>query len=338
MADTEFFEIPADLPSGDAGVKIRALSRTVAGTAEKVGVTVIVDPTDPTIEADVDATYGLAVDIKRLPGTAPTAALQTTGNASLSSIDGKTPALGQALAAASVPVVLTAAQVSTLTPVAGLTDAQLRASAVPVSLATLPALTAGSAAIGKLAANSGVDIGDVDVTTLPVQTIKTSLSASFAVTIDLAPAGVGLASDTNLLAGREWTAIDNTSTQALDYLLAGKIRQGTSPTTGKEIRIYVVGPLNDSTWPDVFDGTDSAETVSSSGVRDSVCRLAAVMATNATSDFDNYFGPVSVASLFGGVLPRAIGGFVVHNTGVALNATSGNHVISVTPVFRKITA
>lgn len=49
----------------------------------------------------------------------------------------------------------------------GLTDTQLRATAVPVSLATLPALVAGSAAIGKLAANSGVDIGDVDVTSLP---------------------------------------------------------------------------------------------------------------------------------------------------------------------------
>lgn len=47
-----------------------------------------------------------------------TTAKQDTGNASLSSIDGKTPALGQALAAASVPVVMTAAQLATLTPLA----------------------------------------------------------------------------------------------------------------------------------------------------------------------------------------------------------------------------
>lgn len=46
---------------------------------------------------------------------------QTTGNASLSSIDGKTPALGQALAAASTPVVLPAAQITTLTPPAAIT-------------------------------------------------------------------------------------------------------------------------------------------------------------------------------------------------------------------------
>lgn len=51
-----------------------------------------------------------------LPTGASTSANQTTANTSLSSIDTKTPALGQALAAASVPVVLTAAQLSTLTP------------------------------------------------------------------------------------------------------------------------------------------------------------------------------------------------------------------------------
>lgn len=51
-----------------------------------------------------------------LPTGAATAAKQDTGNTSLSSIDTKLPSQGQALAAASIPVVLTAAQVSTLTP------------------------------------------------------------------------------------------------------------------------------------------------------------------------------------------------------------------------------
>lgn len=50
-----------------------------------------------------------------------TAAKQDTGNTSVASIDTKTPALGQALAAASVPVVLTAAQITTLTPVSTVT-------------------------------------------------------------------------------------------------------------------------------------------------------------------------------------------------------------------------
>lgn len=49
------------------------------------------------------------------------AANQVTGNASLASIDGKTPALGQAVAGSSVPVVLPAAQITTLTPPAAIT-------------------------------------------------------------------------------------------------------------------------------------------------------------------------------------------------------------------------
>lgn len=69
-----------------------------------------------------------------LPTGASTSALQTTGNSSLSSIDSKVPALGQALAAASVPVVLTAAQISTLTPL----------STVAVTQSTSPWVVSGT--------------------------------------------------------------------------------------------------------------------------------------------------------------------------------------------------
>lgn len=59
-----------------------------------------------------------------LPTGASTSALQTPGNTSVASIDTKTPALGQALAAGSLPVVLTAAQLTTLTPLATVTANQ----------------------------------------------------------------------------------------------------------------------------------------------------------------------------------------------------------------------
>lgn len=61
-------------------------------------------------------------DIRNLTGTislptgASTSDNQTSANLILNSIDGKTPALGQALASGSVPVVLPASQLSTLTP------------------------------------------------------------------------------------------------------------------------------------------------------------------------------------------------------------------------------
>lgn len=72
------------------------------------------------------------------------------------SIDGKTPALGQALAAASVPVVLTAAQITTLTPVTAVTvtnatATNLKAEAAIAAGQTI-AVTSGTAANCKVEA------------------------------------------------------------------------------------------------------------------------------------------------------------------------------------------
>jgi hypothetical protein len=87
----------------------------------------------------------VAVSSSVLPTGASTSALQTTGNTSLASIDSKTPALGQQLAAASQPVVLTAAQLTTLTPLSTVTVTQatgtnlhtvVDSSALPTGAAT----------------------------------------------------------------------------------------------------------------------------------------------------------------------------------------------------------
>lgn len=158
---------------------------------------------------------------------------------------------------------------------------------------------------------------------------KIEYAASSALTFGLA----SLATDSNLLAGRESNAVDNTTNKYTDYLLAGKITTGTSPTQGKEIDVFVVGLMEDATFPDVFDGTDSAETVTNAGIRDAVCKPVASIAVSSTSNVGYYFGPVSVASLFGGSLPKKFVVFVTHNTGVALNATAGNHAVYVTGVY-----
>lgn len=78
----------------------------------------------PVVAAATDALLG-TID-------ADTGAIAT----SAASIDGKTPALGQALAAASVPVVLTAAQLSTLTPPAAITGFALESGGNLAAIAT----------------------------------------------------------------------------------------------------------------------------------------------------------------------------------------------------------
>lgn len=116
-----------------------------------------------------------------LPTLASTSTLQTAGNNLLTSVDNKTPALGQALSAASTPVVLPAEQINALTPLSlvgisnfpatqtitgtvntglsqPLTDTQLRATAVPISgtidVSSLPSLPTGSNTIGAISNTS----------------------------------------------------------------------------------------------------------------------------------------------------------------------------------------
>jgi hypothetical protein len=162
--------------------------------------------------------------------------------------------------------------------------------------------------------------------------IKIAYGTATDATITLA----SLASDTNLLAGRESTAIDNTSTLGLDYLVSGKVTTGTSPTASRSIEVWVVGSWDGTNWPDVFDGTESAETITSSDIKASICRLVSAMATSSTSNVTYHFGPVSVSSLFGGAVPPKFVIFVAHNTGVALNSTAGNHQIRLQPTYETV--
>lgn len=83
------------------------------------------------------------------------AANQVIGNASLSSIDGKTPALGQALAASSTPVVLTAIQFAALTPPAAITGYALETGG---NLASIKTNTDKIPALGQALAASSVPV------------------------------------------------------------------------------------------------------------------------------------------------------------------------------------
>lgn len=163
--------------------------------------------------------------------------------------------------------------------------------------------------------------------------IKLAYGAASDATITLA----SLASDTNLLTGRESAEIVNTSTLATDYLISGKITAGTSPTASRVIEVWAVGSWDGTNWPDVFDGTDSGETVTSADIKASICRIVAAMVTSSTSNVTYHFGPVSIAAAFGGVVPPKFALFVTHSTGANLNSTAGNHQIRIQPVYETVT-
>ena len=160
----------------------------------------------------------------------------------------------------------------------------------------------------------------------------TTINAAAPTTITIGVAS--LASSSTWVAGRESNEVDNTTNKFVDALVQGKVTVGTSPTANTLILVYVWGSDTSAatTAIDVIDGADSAETITSAGVRDGFLRLAASINVDATTSDRAYpVAPFSVADLFG-QMPRYWGLFVTHNTGVALNATAGNHAFAYTGI------
>lgn len=144
-----------------------------------------------------------------------------------------------------------------------------------------------------------------------------------------------LASSGTLVAGQESTAVDNRTDEFIDALVSGYITAGTTLTAGF-LEVWVYGQVDDTpTYPDVLDGTDSAETCTSRDVMFAGMRLAAHIPTSTTNSVVYPVAPFSVASLFGGVMPRRWGVFVTHSMVGAL-ASSG-HKLQYTPVHQQYT-
>ena len=162
--------------------------------------------------------------------------------------------------------------------------------------------------------------------------IKLAYASSGAYTITLA----SLATSSTLLVGRESTAVDNTSNLYLDYGVAGVITVGTSPTANTVIQVLAYGSQNDTpTYPDVFDGTDSDETITSAGIKAGALAFIVILGVGTTTSNRAYpWFSRSLELTFGGFVPKYHGIFVTHNTGANLNSTGGNHVINYTGVYR----
>ena len=155
-----------------------------------------------------------------------------------------------------------------------------------------------------------------------MSTVKTLYPVASSVAITCAIGG--LVSDAALLAGRASTAVDNTTNLDLDHLLSGVISAGTSPTAGTVVEVWAYAAIsiasNVGTFPDGISGTDAPKAMTSANVKYPGLRLVAAMAVDSVTGRNYAFGPVSIASLFGGYLPQQWGVFVVHSTVAALNA------------------
>lgn len=201
----------------DTGDTLRAVSASKplpvngSGVTQPVSASSLPLPTGASTSAKQDTIIGHVDGIETLIGTTNTTLgtidTDTGGIAtSTASIDTKTPALGQALAAGSVPVVLTVAQISALTPPAAitgfatsakqdtlLTELQLKADLTetqPVSLASVPShavTNAGTFAVQATEADgANVTLGSktdakstaTDATSITAMQVLKQISAS----------------------------------------------------------------------------------------------------------------------------------------------------------------
>lgn len=184
----------------------------------------------PLTEADFDTKTG------SLTETAPTTDTESSG------LNGRLQRVAQRLT--SLIALLPAALVS------GRLDVNLGAAPAAVVLgagtAEIGKLAAGSAAIGKLAANSGVDIGDVDVTSLPRAATATLTNVS-----DTATSTTVLAANANRLGA----TVHNDSTASL-YLKFGATASATSFTIKIEPDGYYEVPFG---YTGIIDGIWTAD-------------------------------------------------------------------------------
>lgn len=147
-----------------------------------------------------------------------------------------------------------------------------------------------------------------------------------------------LASSTDWTAGYAYAAVDVGASTPIpcDIRHSGKIRVGTSPTSGTQIQIYLVPSEDGTAWPDVFTGSANTFTNTSAGVRDGACKLAAILNVDSTTSNRDYYYDFSASQVFGGSLPKKYQVFVSHNTGVNLGSTGTDHTWQYVPQYNHV--
>jgi hypothetical protein len=161
---------------------------------------------------------------------------------------------------------------------------------------------------------------------------KLAYASATAFTITL----TSLATSSTWLAGREATAIDNTTARNIDSEITARIAVGTTPTVDTEIRIYGVQALYPDTtvvWPDTITGSNANATLTSAYTRDGGIKpLLGATAISATSNIVYPVSCLSTAQAWGKE-PKRWTVFVTHNTAVNLNATQTAPVLTYTSSY-----
>lgn len=145
--------------------------------------------------------------------------------------------------------------------------------------------------------------------------MPSEVKAKFSTSADLTISLASLASSTAGV-GRQSTIVDNTTDKWQRIHLYAKVTVGTTPTANRSIRFYLIKTDNDAYSTDNAGASDAGITIDNA-------RYIGAIFVDATTSNVAYYGDFEIEN------PGPKWGIiVVQDTGVALHATGGNHVIS----------
>jgi len=135
-------------------------------------------------------------------------------------------------------------------------------------------------------------------------------------------------------AGRESTAVDNSSNKFLDVLVSARFKTQNSGAIAAPSAVFVWAYASvdgGSEFTDAVTGTDAAITL------DSPVNLKLLGAVYFSAiNQSRKGGPWSLAALFGGKMPERWGIVVQNDAGTALSATGSDHAVEWQGVYATV--
>lgn len=152
--------------------------------------------------------------------------------------------------------------------------------------------------------------------------MTTTLQPSYAGAASITCTTTSLATDANLLAGRQSTVIDNTTNKYVTAFVGGTIATTGTPTANTQIEVYAFGSWDNGTTYSNGLGASDANATIVSGQKNQLSLLTVITQPDTTPRTYT-IGPIDIRAAMGlEFLPDHWGIFVVHNIGTNLGATA----------------
>jgi hypothetical protein len=158
--------------------------------------------------------------------------------------------------------------------------------------------------------------------------IKTKYPSSDADTAAFTCTLTSLAASATLVAGRETTAITNTTNLDEDLLVSGKIAIQSHATVGR-VEVWAYAPISVTSGTPAYGkttGTDAAVTFDSRSQAVAHGKLLWAFTSDASVTRSYFMPPTSLRQAFG-ELPTHVGLVVINGHGGALSATASDHAL-----------